>query len=245
MAAPPVSKYPLRRRIERWLSRLLITALVRLLGLTHRVRRVNWHVLERFERERQPYLLGLWHNNIFSAVCVLAPYRYPALISRSRDGEDINWVLERFGFEGLRGSSTAGASSVLRQALRTLAGRRAVIVTPDGPRGPRYVLKPGIIALARLSGAPIVPVCLSAAQRWEMGSWDRMRLIKPFARLFVLVGDPIRLARDDPHEEAQRLRVQVAMRELVRTAEALSGAAATRHDPALDDSPDNAPALAD
>ena len=217
-----------------WLRRVLIAALIWCTGRTSRLVRVNWHILERYHREGQPYLMGLWHNDILTGTYYLGRYRYPGMVSRSRDGEDIAWVIERFGFETLRGSTAAGASAVLRQALRRLHDGRPVIVTPDGPRGPRYALKPGIVGLARKTGVPIVPVCFSALRRWETHSWDRMRLIKPFTRVVLMVGEPIAL---DPagDEEAQRVQVETAMRTLVRTAEAFSGAAAHYRDPVLEE----------
>lgn len=216
------------------LRRGLIAALVFVLGATHRVTRINWHVLESLERRGEPFLVCLWHNSILSAIYHLRPHTYPAVISRSRDGEDITWVVERFGYGGLRGSTTVGGSGVLRQALRVLGRRRPVIVTPDGPRGPRFVLKSGIVALARRTGAPIVPLCFSARRRWEFHSWDRMMLPKPFARVAAVAGDPIRLDPDAADEETHRVQVEAAMHRLVSVAEAYTGADALfpPHDPA-------------
>ncbi len=225
-------------------------ALIWIIGRTTRLVRVNWHVIETLERQGQPYLLAIWHNNIICGVYSLGVNRYPAIISRSRDGEHITWVMERFGFEGLRGSDSAGASGVLRVALRTLAAGRSICVTPDGPLGPRYEVKPGILALARKRGVPIVPLCFSAPRRWEFPSWDRMKLPKPFSTVHMFVGAPLWFAPENSgkgeeaveteetensveSEEAARLRLQGAMRDQVRLAEAFSGADAIFHDPVL------------
>lgn len=216
------------------LKRMLITAMIWFTGTTSRYVRINWHVLERLYRERAPFLMAFWHNNVFTAIHFMRGYPYAIMISRSRDGDDITWVSERFGYEGLRGSPAAGASSVLRDALRTLARGGAVAVSPDGPKGPRYVVKPGLIALARKTGVPIVPVVGSAQPRWEAHSWDRMKLAKPFARHVVLVGDPIWLDPAEADAETQRMRVQARMRQLVRGAEALSGADRHYTDPMLE-----------
>lgn len=241
----------MRSLLQTALIRGLGFALIWIIGRTTRVVRVNWHVIETLERQGQPYLLGIWHNNIISGVYILGVNRYPAIISRSRDGEHITWVMERFGFEGLRGSDSAGASGVLRVALRTLAAGRSVCVTPDGPLGPRYEVKPGIVALARKRGAPIVPICFSAPRRWEFPSWDRMKLPKPFSTVHMFVGAPLWFGREDAgkagklekgeetveaveSEEAARLRLQAAMRNQVRMAEAFSGADAHFHDPVLE-----------
>lgn len=235
------------------LKRALITTIIWFTGTTSRYVRINWHVLEHFYRERKPFLLAIWHNNVFTGMHFMHGHPYHIMISRSRDGDDITWVSERFGYTGLRGSPAAGASAVLREALRTLAKGGAVTVTPDGPRGPRYVVKPGLIALARKTGVPIVPICGSAARRWEAHNWDRMKLAKPFARHVVLVGDPIWLDPKEADESTQRLRVQALMRQMVRRAEALSGAAQRYADPMLEgdgpatyeESPEDEPARAE
>ena len=216
-----------------YLKRVSIAAIIWLTGLTVRIVRINWNIIEELERDGQPYLLGVWHNNILFFIYFLGPYRYPVMISRSRDGADINWVAERFGFLGVRGSPSAGASGALRQALRLLSQGRPVIVTPDGPRGPRYEVKPGIAGLARKRRVPVVPICYSAPRRWETRSWDRAKLPKPFSKVTVLVGNPLWLIDPDADEEADRRRVEEAMRKLVRLAEAYTGADATFPDPVL------------
>ena len=219
-------------------------ALIWMIGRTTRLVRVNWNVIETLERQGQPYLLGIWHNNIICGVYSLGANRYPAIISRSRDGEHINWVMERFGFEGLRGSDSSGASGVLRVALRSLAAGRSICVTPDGPLGPRYEVKPGILALARKRCVPIVPLCFSTPRRWEFPSWDRMKLPKPFSTVHMFVGAPLWFGAKDggeaeESEEAARLRLQEAMRDQVRLAEAFSGADAHFHDPVLEGGAEN------
>lgn len=218
--------------LKRALRRMLIAWLVWALGRTTRVIRINWNVLEHYERERQPYLMGLWHNNILTAMPILSYGNFPVMISRSRDGDDIAWVADRFRYIGVRGSPRAGASGALRHAMRLLHGQRPVIVTPDGPRGPRYELKAGIVALARKMRVPIVPVAFSPSPRWELRSWDRMKLPRPFGRVAVLVGDPIWL---DPSEdeEPQRVRMEAVMRDLMARADAFSGADAQFPDAAL------------
>jgi lysophospholipid acyltransferase (LPLAT)-like uncharacterized protein len=91
-----------------------------------------------------------------------------------------------------------------------------VVVVPDGPRGPREVLKPGVIALARLSGAPIVPVAVGASPEWRLRSWDEFRIPRPFARCVVRFGEPINVSRAAGRagEEAARKEVEAALRGL-------------------------------
>ncbi len=87
-----------------------------------------------------------------------------------------------------------------------------MIITPDGPQGPRYVLQPGIVTVAQLGGVPIVPIACSGAQMLEARSWDRLKLPRPFSRIAIYVGNPIWIDRKEKDPEAARLKVEQAMR---------------------------------
>jgi lysophospholipid acyltransferase (LPLAT)-like uncharacterized protein len=227
--------------LKRWMRRLLLVALLWVLFRTVRVVLINWNVLEQLRRQRQGYLIGLWHNWVFCLLDLMGREHYHTMVSLSKDGEDVMWISARFGNLGVRGSPSAGAAGALRSAMRLLRKGEPVIVTPDGPRGPRYVLKPGIVALARRSGVPIVPMTCSTLRRWEFHSWDRTRLFKPFATLYVFVGDPVWLDPAEADEETQRRRLEALMREQVRRAETFTGADARYPDPVLDSAPSEAP----
>ena len=138
------------------------------------------------------------------------------LASRSRDGELVTRYIGRFGIEAVRGSSSRGGAAALRHLARWLEEGREVVVVPDGPRGPAEVVKPGIVGLARLSGAAIVPVAVGASSEWRLGSWDGFRIPRPFARCVARFGEPIHVARvvDRRAEEAAREEVEAALRAL-------------------------------
>jgi lysophospholipid acyltransferase (LPLAT)-like uncharacterized protein len=116
----------------------------------------------------------------------------------------------------VRGSSTRGGGEALRLLTRQLRRGREVVVVPDGPVGPREVLKSGVIALARLSGAPIVPMAVGASRHWQLRSWDEFRIPKPFARCVMRFGEPIRISVDADRaaQEAARKEVEAALRGL-------------------------------
>jgi lysophospholipid acyltransferase (LPLAT)-like uncharacterized protein len=220
------------RPLTRFLKRSLIVAIIWAIGVTTRKTRINWNVLESLARAGQPAILCVWHNTILYFIHVLAPLDLAVMISRSRDGDDITWVAERFGFLGVRGSPAEGGSSAVREMLRVLSRGGDVVITPDGPQGPRYELKPGVVALAKHKRLPIVPIAYSAANRWEFGSWDRMKLPKPCSRTVIWVGDPIDV-QEQEEADAHR-RVEKAMRSLTRQAEAFTGADRRFPDPALE-----------
>ncbi|MEX2220937.1 MAG: lysophospholipid acyltransferase family protein [Candidatus Rokuibacteriota bacterium] len=188
---------------------------LRVLGGTLRVTREEAAVAPLWAA-RAPVIYAVWHGRI-----LLLPYLYghrgcQVLASRSRDGELVARWMRRFGLEPVRGSSTRGGGQALRRLARALRSGREVVVVPDGPKGPREVLKPGVITLARLSGAPIVPVSLGASREWRLGSWDEFRIPRPFARCVMRFGEPIPVSRaaDRAVEEAARKEVEAALRGL-------------------------------
>jgi lysophospholipid acyltransferase (LPLAT)-like uncharacterized protein len=194
---------------------LLGVALVRLLVSTLHVRREEAAVGALW-RAGAPAIYAVWHGRI-----LLLPYFYGwrrarVLASRSRDGELLTRFVGRFGLEAVRGSSSRGGAEALRLLARSLAEGRDAVVVPDGPRGPRETVKSGIVALARLSGAPIVPIAVGASSEWRLRSWDEFRIPKPLARCVLRFGDPIRVPRDADRatEEATRKEVEAALRAL-------------------------------
>ena len=126
------------------------------------------------------------------------------LISRSEDGAMIADLVRRFGFVTVRGSSSRGGAEGLRALARAIREGHSVVVVPDGPRGPREVLKPGVVALARLTGAPVVPLALAASSEWRARSWDEFRIPKPFSRCVVRFGEPILVPRKATRRERRR-----------------------------------------
>ena len=136
-----------------------------------------------------------WHNRLL----ILGPlYRhlYPkrpicVLISASRDGEILTRILALFGIGTARGSTSKKGGGALREVLRHLRDGDDSGITPDGPRGPRYLVKPGIIQVASLSGAPIVPLSYTLGWKKELRSWDRFQIPLPFSTCRFTWGTPI------------------------------------------------------
>jgi lysophospholipid acyltransferase (LPLAT)-like uncharacterized protein len=95
-------------------------------------------------------------------------------------------------------------------------------VVPDGPRGPRYVVKPGVIHLARATGAPIVPVTYAASRMRQLHSWDRLIIPLPFCRVLYVIGEPLRVPRDadDRDLEAMRCELEGRLNTITQAADA-------------------------
>ncbi|MGH7457606.1 MAG: lysophospholipid acyltransferase family protein [Longimicrobiaceae bacterium] len=166
----------------------------------------------------RPFISVLWHGRMLPVMFRHRGEGMVGLASRNRDGEQVARLMESWGYGAERGSSSRGGAAAVRGLLRHLEGGRSVAVTPDGPRGPREVLKPGVVALARASGAPMLPVAAGASKAWWLGKWDRFLVPKPFARVRVAYGLPIDAPKlENGDESVQTLlsaRLQALMEEV-------------------------------
>jgi hypothetical protein len=164
-----------------------------------------------------PVIFCLWHNRL--ALCMLAWRRYArrhhpggglaALISASKDGALLAATLQQFGVEAVRGSSSRRGPQALLELNSALERGLNVAITPDGPRGPAYRVQPGVVALAQVSGAAVVPVSFSARHKITVRSWDRFQLPLPFTRCEVVFGPPLTCPRAATPEQSEAFRAQL------------------------------------
>jgi lysophospholipid acyltransferase (LPLAT)-like uncharacterized protein len=188
-----------------------------------------------FLKPKRPFILVFWHGRLLMAPCAWPRGRtIKMLISTHRDGELIARTVAHFGIETVRGSKSRGGSAALRTMMKALEAGDDVGITPDGPRGPRMRVQPGAIALASLSGAPIVPLTFSSSRRRVLGSWDRFIVALPFGRGVLLWGEPLSVPRDADAALRETLRLELERRMNALTAEAdrLAGHAPVEPEPA-------------
>jgi len=199
-----------------WLGRKLAPALgawaVRFLAATLRLRREE-RTVEALRAAGAPVIYAVWHARLLLLPCLYRGRGMRALVSRSEDGAMMSEFVRRFGFVTIRGSSSRGGAEGLLSLARAVGEGHSVVVVPDGPRGPREVLKPGVVALAKLTGAHVVPVALGASSEWRARSWDEFRIPKPFSRCVVRFGEPTRVPRDldAAGEETARKEIEAAL----------------------------------
>ena len=132
----------------------------------------------------------LWHEVLLPLVWHYRGLGYAAVISRSRDGRYIAEFAEALGFVPLYGSSSRGGREALLRAVRELQAGTPVAFTPDGPRGPRRIMKPGAIAAAQTAGVPVIAIHAEADRAWRLDSWDRFLLPQPWSRIRVRYAEP-------------------------------------------------------
>lgn len=148
-----------------------------------------------------------------------------ALVSEARDGEYLAGFARSLGYRLIRGSSTRGGRRALRSAIRALREGTPIGVTPDGPRGPRRVVKPGALAAAERGGAVIVPVHADSSPAWRAESWDGFLVPPPFARVRVAYGEPFAVGAGGIERGAAAIRAAAELEAAMRLAAWLDGAA--------------------
>lgn len=186
---------------QRWIGRLSALA-IRCVGATWR-RRVS------VPAEPEPALYLFLHGDLLIASHIHRDRGYAILISTHRDGEIIAQTVERLGYHTVRGSSTRGGTRAVLEILRACKDR-CVAVTPDGPRGPRGKVEPGLIQLAAKAGWKIYPMALAASPAWRMRSWDRFAIPLPFARVLCRLGEPLSLPADPDRATCERLAAEAS-----------------------------------
>ncbi|MGD0262058.1 MAG: lysophospholipid acyltransferase family protein [Verrucomicrobiota bacterium] len=202
-----------------WYQRLgarLVWLLVRSVSATLRHR---WTDISGYfgDAPAGPAIYCVWHNRL--ALCLTPYYDYvkrhnqtpgmAALVSASKDGGFLASILECFGVQPVRGSSSRRGPQALLELTGWAERGYDLAITPDGPRGPRYVVQEGIIGLAQVTGLPIIPASYHLSWKVQAKSWDRFQIPLPFSRCEVILEKPVRVPREASDAEREALRQQL------------------------------------
>ena len=166
-----------------------------------------------------PCIFALYHNRIVAAAGSAAPWLAfrpgVVLTSASKDGAKLAAAMECFGLGSVRGSSSRRGAAALVILRKEIQAGRHVCITPDGPRGPIYEIQPGMVKLASLTGVPIIPFLVNYEKYWQLDTWDKFQIPKPFSPAQVTFGKEILIPpKLGPEEfEMERKRVEKIMRE--------------------------------
>jgi lysophospholipid acyltransferase (LPLAT)-like uncharacterized protein len=197
-----------------WLKVVIPRAAHAYMQLVGRTSSLSWEGMEHFRRvEKGPkgFIYALWHQRQVAFTYTHRNTGHYVLVSRSSDGELIARTMELSGLGAVRGSSSRGAIPAAREMVELLEAGKAVGITPDGPRGPARVVKPGVLYLAERSGCPILPISNSVSRRIELAkAWDHFHVPLPFARICVTHGPPIYvMPGDDMERKAAELKASL------------------------------------
>jgi hypothetical protein len=170
----------------------------------------------------KPVIYAFWHRAVFASAWLWRKTGLAVMVSRSFDGEYIARTIERFGFVAIRGSSSRGGAQALLGMRTQLEHGNAVVFTIDGPRGPRYVAKPGPVLLARASAAPIAAFYVAIDKPWVLNTWDRLMIPRPFSKVLVRFSAKMRVPADAGDQQMSEFhrQLQAALDRVTSFAEA-------------------------
>ena len=182
-----------------------------LTGVTAKISWVGKEIIDELIEKSQPFIICAWHQDIYFSSWLLKDFELTALISSSKDGEYINQILSGFGFRAVRGSSTRGGIGAMKQLVRCLKDGNAVAITPDGPQGPIHKIQEGIVALAKMTGVPIIPWRYEASSCWKLNSWDSHKIPKPTTKIRSVFGQPLYVPKSASSSEFGKYCQQLEM----------------------------------
>ncbi|HNW59748.1 MAG TPA: lysophospholipid acyltransferase family protein [bacterium] len=191
-------------------------------GITGRIRVRNRRYWNQLAASGEGFIAVPWHGKMVAPLLLHRNLGVVVMVSEHRDGEMIAQTVHRLGYRTVRGSSTRGGRQAFREMLKALRARKVCCILPDGPRGPRQVLKSGVLILAMRSGCPILPMTFAASRPITLHSWDRFTLWWPFARVSLIYGKPFRVPPGLEGEALEQFRI-AAERRMVQLEEEADG----------------------
>ncbi|BEQ15024.1 hypothetical protein FAK_20900 [Desulfoferula mesophila] len=200
------------QRLQFWLVSHIAAMLVRLVFCTCRVKILRNDLVEKYFNQGRSGIGVTWHRGAIFSLYYFGRIHPAVMISRSKDGEYLARYLKIMGGVPVRGSSSRGGLAALKEMAQYLleGPARYAATVADGPRGPRYVAKKGMISLAARTGLPLLPLMWSAKRVWVLkNTWDRTMIPKPFATIYFSAGREFRYPPDIKGEA-----MEAALREL-------------------------------
>ena len=219
----------LGRRTGYALGKPLLRFIIFALSSTYRMdRSIGADAVERIlTGEKRVYLPIYWHGHQVPGALLVRRwikrgFNTAFLISASVDGEVPASVARSWGGQVIRGSAHDTGALVLRDSVAMMKEGVSIVTNPDGPLGPGFEVKTGTVLVARIGGAPIIPIACAASRAWTLDRWDKFLIPKPFSRVAIAVGEPIEVPRSTPANELEGVReqVQAAMDSLLEAAQA-------------------------
>jgi len=214
----------LARRLYYFLGLPLLRGAIRLLNSTYRVEKIiGAEHIESFIESGEVCAPSYWHQH--NIVCsttirkwIRRGFKACFLVSASVDGDVPARIARAWGAEVIRGSANQSGALALRDMQRMMKNGYSIVTTADGPRGPKYEFKPGAILMARIAGAPVLPIGCAADRAWYLNRWDDFMIPKPFARIVLAIGEPYPISKNVALDalEPHRLNVQEAVMSLMR-----------------------------
>ncbi len=183
-----------------------------ILSLIYKTNRWDVRGEENYKSEldkKKSVIISVWHGNLLIPFMNLAKNNYHGLAGTNQDAEIIAKIGLKLGWELLRGSSSDKGPEIFTEIVNLLDDPPCLVaMTPDGPKGPERIPKPGIIRAAQKTGATIIPVASCSTKNWQFVNWHTFFLEKPFGEIFLEYGSPISFSENDDFESCKKILVE-------------------------------------
>jgi hypothetical protein len=180
-----------QKRFLRFIGIRIADFLIDVLLKTVRIKVENFDLVEKLEKEKKNYIVAFWHGSMLVGWYLQKNKNFAALVSQSKDGEVLTSILKNWKFHVVRGSSNKGGSEALDTLIHLTEENYHLAITPDGPTGPIYKMKPGALIVAYRSQIPLILLGIGMKNKWTLKSWDNFEIPKPFSKVVALYSDPI------------------------------------------------------
>ncbi|MFA7421475.1 MAG: lysophospholipid acyltransferase family protein [Melioribacteraceae bacterium] len=180
-----------QKNILRFLGIRIASFLINVLLKTVRLRIENSDVVKELDKQKKNYVVAFWHGSMLIGWFMQRNRNFASLVSKSKDGDVLTAILEKWDFHVVRGSSSKGGHEALDMMIHLTEENYHLALTPDGPTGPIYKMKPGAVITARRSQIPLLLVGIGMKSKWSLKSWDKFEIPKPFSAVTAIYSQPI------------------------------------------------------
>jgi len=209
-----------QRTVLRYFGIKFASAAIRLLLITLRVKVINGDKISDLMNEKKSYISAFWHGSMMIGWFLNKGGNASALVSQSKDGDVLAATLKKWDYNVVRGSSSTGGSDALTAMVFLIRDGYSLAITPDGPRGPAYKMKPGAVVAAKKSSVPLYLAGIGIKNKFILKSWDHFEVPIPFSKVMVIYSNPIMIAENLNYEETNNkiIECEAALNKLQKDA---------------------------
>lgn len=183
----------------------VLSLIVNLIVKTYRIEIINDSSLKKISNEGKQFISAFWHGKMLIPWYVHRDYKIAALVSKSKDGEILTRLLKNWNYNIVRGSSHIGGKEALQIMEDKIEEGFSFAITPDGPTGPVFKMKPGAVVLAHRKSIPLFLIGTASNKHFVFNSWDNFHVPKPFSKIAIKYSDPIYIKKETSREEISNL----------------------------------------
>ncbi len=191
----------IKQSILRNVGHLILSPAINVLCKSLKIEYNNYSSFEKLSKYSQPYIAAFWHGSMLAPWYLLRNKNLSALVSQSKDGELLARLLNGWKYNVIRGSSNVGGKEALQLLIDEAVNSKSIAITPDGPKGPEFKMKPGAVVLSKKTKLPILLIGVGYKNYYQLKSWDKFKVPKLFSRVVINFSDPLFVSPELSYDE--------------------------------------------